>query len=54
MNASRPVNKQMPAAKAASKESATHSATGQPFENDGGFWQEAVDISVVHNGIGLA
>jgi hypothetical protein len=54
MNASRPVNKQMPAAKAAGKESATHIVTGQPFENDGGFCKEAVDIIVVHNGIGLA
>jgi hypothetical protein len=54
MNASRPVNKQMPAAKAANKESATHIATAQPFENDDGFCKELAQIVVVHNGIGLA
>jgi hypothetical protein len=54
MNASRPVNKQMPAAKAASKEQAADIETAQPFENDGGFFSEGAQIIVVHNGIGFA
>jgi hypothetical protein len=54
MNASRPVNKQMPAAKAASKEQAADIETAQPFENDGGFFRNAAQIIVVHNGIGFA
>jgi hypothetical protein len=54
MNASRPVNKQMPAAKATSNEKAKSIATMQLFENDNGFSNIAAQITVVHSGIGLA
>jgi hypothetical protein len=54
MNASRPANKQMPAAKAVSSEYAVSIAIMQPFENDGGISKTAAQITVGHSGIGLA